>query len=499
MLQTRFLRAAASSVVAAALAAVPTLAAAQIAPAEYAARREALLARVDSGVVVAFGNVEPVNFWPTFMQHPSFLYLTGFEEPDAALVMVKRGGTSSARIYVPPHDFRREQFSGPRVGPAEVQAHAGIPGHELGALRAAVDSLVAAGLPLYTVSDVHTFEYTQEDSLTRGGSFAAALVRGHPGLRAQSLDSVVFRMRGPKSSGEIALLRRATQISAAAHRQAMLALAPGCNEGEIQAVLEGTFRRMGGETPGYGSIVGSGPNALALHYMRNTRVARAGEVLVIDAATAYQHYTADVTRTLPVTGRFTADQRAIYQIVLDAQAAFVRQIAPGRTFFQASDSGQAVVEAGLARLGLIEAPGATYDGTDCQHGSCRQVDLYTWHGYGGHGIGLEVHDPAQYYTAPNAFRPGDVFTVEPGIYITPAMLDRLPDTPRNRAMIARLRPVMQRFANIGVRIEDDYALTAGGLEWLSKDAPRDPDAVEALMAQPSPPLPGGGTCGTHGG
>ncbi|HKP77451.1 MAG TPA: M24 family metallopeptidase, partial [Longimicrobiaceae bacterium] len=292
------------------------------------------------------------------------------------------------------------------------------------------------------------------------------------------------------------LLRRAAEISAAGHRDAMRAMAPGCNEGEIQAVLEGAFRRLGGERPGYGSIVGSGPNALALHYDRNDRTLQPGEVVVIDAATQLDHYSADVTRTLPVTGRFTPEQRAIYQIVLDAQAAFVRQIRPGSAESVSSDSGRAVVAAGLARLGLIEAPGATFESSrPCPPEGCLQVYLYTWHGFGGHGIGLDVHDPAQYYDAPNRFQPGDVFTVEPGIYVDPSIFDRLPDTPRNRAMIARLRPVMQRYLNIGVRIEDDYAVTANGVEWLSKDVPRDPAAVEALMAQPSPSLPGGGTCG----
>jgi len=491
MITTRFLRAAAASL---ACAAIPALLAAQIAPTEYAARRQALLAQLDSGAVIAFGAVEPLNFWPVFVQLPSFEYLTGFEEPDAALLLVKRGGAVSARLFLPPHDYRREQFSGPRAGPEEAQAEAGIPGRPLGELRAAVDSLAAAGVPLYYVSDVQTAENARADSLTRGGSLVAALRRQYPALQVRPLDAPLLQMRARKSPAEVALLRRAAEISAAAHRQAMLALAPGCNEGEIQAVLEGTFRRMGGATPGYGSIVGSGPNALALHYMRNTRVARAGEVVVIDAATAYGHYSADVTRTLPVSGRFTDDQRAIYQIVLEAQAAFVRQVGAGKSVRTASDSGRMVVEAGLARLGLIEAPGATFDG-QCGLNGCRQVQLYAWHGFGGHGIGLEVHDPAQYYAAPNLFQPGDVLTVEPGIYVDPKMLDRLQDTPRNQQLIARLRPLMERYANIGVRIEDDYAVTENGVEWLSKDVPRDLAAVEALMAQPSPPLPGGGTCG----
>ena len=332
---------------------------------------------------------------------------------------------------------------------------------------------------------MHTTDFAPADSLTRGSRFAEMLRREHPGVAVKAIDATVLEMRARKSPAEIALLRRAVEISGAAHRDAMRAVAPGCGEGEVQAVLEGTFRRLGGERPGYGSIVGSGPNALALHYQRNDRVMQAGDVLVIDAATALGHYSADITRTLPVSGRFTPDQAAVYGIVLDAQAAFVRQVRPGGARTTANDSGRAVVAAGLARLGLIESPEAMYDADECPRDGCRQVRLYAWHGYGGHGIGLEVHDPAQYYTGDGTFRPGDVTTVEPGIYVTPAMLDRLPDTPRNRAMIARIRPAMQRYANIGVRIEDDYLVTETGTEWLSRDVPRDLAAVEAAMRAPA--------------
>jgi Xaa-Pro aminopeptidase len=333
---------------------------------------------------------------------------------------------------------------------------------------------------------VHTTDFARADSLTRGARFLEALGRDHPGMEVGRLDDAVLRMRARKSPAEVALLRRAAEISAAGQRQAMRAMAPGCNEGQVQAVLEGVFRGMGGEQPGYGSIVGSGPNALRLHYDRNDRVMQAGDVVVIDAATALAHYSADVTRTLPVSGRFTPDQRAIYGIVLDAQAAFVRQIRPGGTVDAANDSGRAVIAAGLARLGLIESPDATFDaGGPCNGDACRQLRLFAWHGYGGHGIGLEVHDPAQYYTGTRQFLPGDVFTVEPGIYVDPAYLDGIPDTPRNRAMLAKIRPVAQRYANIGVRIEDDYRVAERGVEWLSAGVPRDVDAVEALMRQPS--------------
>jgi Xaa-Pro aminopeptidase len=480
--------------------AIPALLAAQIAPAEYAARRDSLLAHVDSGVVVAFGAVEPVTHWPSFEQLPSFDYLTGFHEPDAVLLLVKRGGARSARLFLKPRNRGMERYVGARTGPDESQARTGIPGRALAELGAAVDSLAAAGLPLYVVSDVHTGDYAEVDSLTRGSSFVRSLRGGRPGLVVmKGADDVVGHLRARKSPAEAALLRRAAEISAAGHRDAMRAMAPGCNEGEIQAVLEGAFRRLGGERPGYGSIVGSGPNALALHYDRNDRTMLAGELVVIDAATSVGHYSADVTRTLPVTGRFTPDQRAVYQLVLDAQAAYVRQIRPGGAEQVASDSGQAVVAAGLARLGLLESPGATFDGPGRCGQECPQVYLFAWHGFGGHGIGLEVHDPVQFYDAPNQFRPGDVFTVEPGIYVDPSILNGLPDTPRNRAMTARMRPAMQRYLNVGVRIEDNYLVTGTGVELLSKDVPREAAAVEALMAEPSPPLPGGGQCGAAGG
>ncbi|HEX6750116.1 MAG TPA: Xaa-Pro aminopeptidase [Longimicrobium sp.] len=468
-----------------AAAAMPCLLAAQIAPREYAARREALLATIDSGAVVAFGGVEPVEAWPPFAQLPSFEYLTGFGEPNAALLLTKRGGAGTAQLFLMPRNPRNELFVGARTGPDEAMARTGIPGRPMAGLRAAVDSLVAAGLPVYLVSDVHTTDFAPADSLTRGSHFAEMLRRAHPGLVVKAIDATVLELRARKSPAEIALLRRATEISGAGHRDAMRAVGPGCNEGEIQAVLEGTFRRLGGERPGYGSIVGSGPNALALHYQRNDRVMQAGDVLVIDAATALGHYSADITRTLPVSGRFTPDQAVVYGIVLDAQAAFVRQIRPGGTRTVANDSGRAVVAAGLTKLGLIESPGAMYDADECPREGCRQVRLYAWHGYGGHGIGLEVHDPAQYYTGDGTFKPGDVFTVEPGIYVNPAMLDRLPDTPRNRAMIARLRPAMQRYASIGVRIEDDYLVTETGVEWLSHDVPRALTEVEAAMRAPA--------------
>jgi Xaa-Pro aminopeptidase len=480
-----------------ALSAGPSSAHAQVTRNEYAARRAELLARIDSGVVVAFGGVEPVSNWPPFYQLPAFYYLTGFSETDAALVLVKRDGVVSATVFVPTRTAIQERWIGARTRVADLTAKTGIPGREIAQLRAAVDSLAVSGLPFYVVSDVQSSDYSTTDSLTRGRRFLSQLRTSHAWLVMRSLDTTVSRLRARKSTAEIALLRKAAQISVRGHLEAMKATAPGCGENEIQAMLEGTFRRLGGDRPGYGSIVGSGPNATVLHYVEDNRVMRDGELLLIDAAGAFDHYSADVTRTLPVSGRFTPAQRDIYQIVREAQEAFVRQIKPGSGLSVSNDSGKAVVTKGLLRLGLIESASATFDpppGMPCPLSGCTQHSLYALHGYGGHGIGLEVHDPAQYYYGAHRFQPGDVFTVEPGLYFSPELLASLPDTPKNRSMLAKIRPSFERYKGIGIRIEDNYALTGSGLEWLSTGAPREIAEVEAQMRQRVPDLPGGGGC-----
>jgi Xaa-Pro aminopeptidase len=379
----------------------------------------------------------------------------------------------------------------------ELEGSIGIPGRLIGQLRPAIDSLVQLGLPFYHVMDIHSQDNTMQDSLTRGRTFMAQVKQAHPALSISPFNAAVYRLRAKKSLAELALLRRAVEISGRAHLEAMKATAPGCGEWEIQALMEGVFRRMGGDRPGYGSIVASGPNALILHYHDDTRVMRNGELILIDAATSFDHYSADITRTFPVNGRFTPAQKDIYQLVRDAQEAFVQAIKPGVMSPVVTAAGRAVVTRGLLRLGLIEGDSATFDGPAwmrCPEGGCPQNNLYVYHGYGGHGIGLDVHDPAQ-YSRGQAFQVGDVFTVEPGLYFSEQLINSLPDTPRNRAMLARIRPAFEKYKGIGVRIEDDYALTESGLEWMSKESPREIGEIEALMRQRSAGLPGGGSCG----
>jgi len=443
----------------------------QISLAEYAARRAALTSGIDSGVVVAFGASEPVVNWPTFFQAPGFQYFTGLGESDAILVMVKRNGATTSTVFVPTKSRLEQRWDGIRTPSTALQSKIGIEGRDIRTFKPFIDSLAARKLTFYYVPDVLGMDYTNTDSLTRSNRFLAQLRADNPGIVTHSLDSTQRRLRARKSPVEIALLRQAALISTRGHREAMKALAPGCGENEIQAVLDGTFRRLGGDRPGYGSIVAGGKNALILHYMDDNEVLNAGDLLLIDAASSFDHYTADVTRTMPVSGRFTPAQRDIYQLVRDAQEAYVRQIKPGVSSRAANDSGRAVITAGL---------------------------LYALHGYGGHGIGLDVHDPAQYARRGGTFEIGDVFSVEPGLYISPEDVEMLADTPRNRALKAKIGPAVAKYKDIGVRIEDNYAITERGVENLSAGAPREINEIEALMRQPRSELPGGGRCGVAG-
>ena len=339
-----------------------------------------------------------------------------------------------------------------------------------------------------TGTDFSDADFAQEDSLTRGRQFMRAVAARHRGVEVKDAHEIVDQLRARKSPVEVALLRRAAEISSEGHREAMK-LAEPSKEYELQAALEYTFMRLGGARPSYGSIVGGGVHGTQLHYMRDRGDVKSGDVVVLDAATEYEGYAADVTRTIPVSGKYTVEQRALYQLVLDAQKAAERNSKAGMSAVAAQDSSIEIRARGLAALGLVESTGASFDPpwpADCGKSpkQCRQSMFWMIHGI-SHGIGLAVHDPAQFYYDNHTFRQGDAFTIEPGIYISTSMLDQLPDTPRNRAFIARVKPVVQRYENTGVRIEDDYVITENGLERIS-NAPREIAEIEALMATRPP-------------
>ena len=474
------------ALLAALLVAAPA-ARAQVSDAEFAARRDSLSAQMGDGALVAFGGRSPVGHDGRFFQLPAFRYLTGFLEPDAALVLVRTDARTEAVLFTDPPPVRRQLYDGFRESPASLSARTGLRVRSASALAAFADSLVARGVPLWDLRDVASADYASRDSLTRGGAFVRALQARHVGVAVRDAHPLVSALRVRKSEAEMALLRRAIDITGEAHRAALAAVRPGAHEYEAEAAIESTFRRLGAQRPSFSSIVGSGPNATTLHYVANSRRMEAGDVVVMDVGAEVDGYAADVTRTVPVSGRWTPDQRAIYDLVLAAQVAAEREVRVGAPALAGLIAATDVRLRGLAALGLIESESALMDPpwpADCDAAPqrCRQGQLWMIHGI-SHGIGLEVHDPAGFYDAAGVFVEGDVFTIEPGIYVSQRALDLLPDTPRNRRFAAAVRSAVARFDRIGVRIEDDYVVTRGGLVRLSAGAPRDPDEIERLMQE----------------
>jgi Xaa-Pro aminopeptidase len=462
-----------------------TLAPQTIATTEYAARRDSLAARIHSGIVVAFGGRSPVGP-ERFMQLSAFRYLTGFLEPDAAFVMVVRPGATRATLFTSERDPRRALYDGFPPDSAEVTRRTGIGARSIGALPAQLDSLAGSGLPFYNLRDFATADAAQTDSLTRGAHFMRQFADRHRGVTVRDAHPILDSLRTRKSPAEQAMLRRAIDITVAGHREVMRALKPEMWEYQVEALFQSAFRRTGGDGDAFAAIIGSGPNSTQYHYNANDRRIGKSDVIVMDVGAAFGGYAADVTRTLPASGRFSREQRAVYQIVRDAQAAAEKAARPGGTFAAWRDAAREVVARGVARLGLTEGVDATFDppwADQCQNNSaaCTQAFLYMAHGL-GHGIGLEVHDRPHPWYGTGTFQPGDAFTIEPGIYVSRKLLEILPDTPKNRAMIVKVRPAVERYHDIGIRIEDDYLITERGVEWLSR-APREIAEVEAEMAR----------------
>jgi len=456
-----------------------------IAPEEYAARRDSLAVRLGEGVVLAFGAVAPRGEERPH-QLPAFRWLTGFLEPDAALVLIVHGGRARGILFTQPRDPRRALYDGFPPDSAAVARATGMGVRSIAALGPTLDSLLGRRTTLFTLRDYAGNDYAESDSLSRGAAFLRTVSSSHPGLEVRDAHPVTDSLRARKSPAELGLLRRAIDVTVAAQREAMATVHPGMWEYQIDALFDAAFRRTGGDGPAFGSIVGSGPNSTQYHYASNNRQMQAGDVVVMDVGAGWQGYAADVTRTIPVSGRYTPDQRAIYQLVRDAQRAAEQVAGPGASYQAWRDAARAVIARGVARLGLTEGVDATFDppwADQCRVEAvrCTQAFLYMAHGL-GHGIGLEVHDPPHPWKDTGTFAPGDVFTIEPGIYVSTRLLDILPDTPKNRAMIAKVRSAVARYNDIGVRIEDDYTITATGVEWLSR-APREPAEIESAMAR----------------
>ena len=476
--------------------AIAAPAAAQIPATEYAARRAEVARRVGDGAVLAFGAPAPVDYVGAYRQTPSFLYLTGWERPNGVFLMEVRGGAvRRALLFEPASDPRMVLYDGFPLDSADVRERTGMVLLPIERLEPELHALFDE-LPVLTISDIQSRDYAETDSLTRGRAFVRHVSEHHPEVTFRSIDPLLDSLRVVKSDAEVALLRDAISITVEALETAMRVIEPGMNEGGLEAVIEYSFRTGGADGAGFGSIVGSGPNSTSFHYRANDRDMEANDVVVMDVGAIVDGYTADVTRTVPVDGTFSDEQRAIYEIVLAAQQAAVGEIRAGAATSTGNDAMRSVIARGLARLGLTQGVDARLDppwadSARCvrQPLVCSQAYLYMAHGP-GHGIGLEVHDVGGHsYSFSGRFAENEVLTVEPGIYVSETLLDMLPDTPRNAEFIRAVRGVVRRYANIGMRVEDDYLVTRTGVEWLSP-APREIADIESMMALPaSLPMP----------
>ncbi|MCC7195758.1 MAG: aminopeptidase P N-terminal domain-containing protein [Gemmatimonadaceae bacterium] len=471
-------RAAALTVLAACL---PRLMAAQVGQAEYAVRRATLTGRHGDGVYFIPGAPEPKENYENFWQAQNFRYLTGFLEPGAALLIVRRDGHDRALLFVEPKDPAQEVWTGERLGVEAVRGATGMEGRDAGSLDTVLDSALAGAAHLFVVGD-YSASGADVPALstprTRDDQFLDRLKVRHAGVAVTNATGTVMSLRARKSPAEVGLIRTAAKVSAAGHREVLRNIKPGMNEFEVQALAEYAFRRNGGDRPSYGSIVGSGPNSTTLHYNRDDRFMQAGEVVNMDMATYYGGYSADITRTVPVNGKYSPEQRDVYAIVLAALKAAERQIRPGGSYRALDDAALDVLKTGLARLGLIESPDATYE-ENGRH--VPQYRLYYMHGL-GHPIGLDVHDVDAY--SGGSFIEGSAFTIEPGIYVRANTVDIVPATPANQAFRGRIAAAVAKYANIGIRVEDDYVVTSTGFDRISADVPREMDEIEREMAEP---------------
>lgn len=431
-----------------------------LSPAFHAGRREAFKKSMsDKGVAVFFASQvrvrnDDVDY--QYAQNKNFYYFTGLQEPNAVLVMFKNpvtvlNQTGTEFIFVQRRDPLKELWTGKILGEAGVKATYKLE-HVF-----ANDQFMANTLDLSTVDSVYSL-YRNEaiftkykrrvDPLARMASILDSAVVGlNKPLATRSTLNTLSAMRGIKQPEEIAIMRKAAQISSLGHREVMKAIHPGMKEYQSQAIMEYHFKSNGSEYPGYPSIVGAAENACVLHYTTNLKQVNAGDLLLSDCAAEYHGYTADVTRTIPANGRFSPEQKLIYDLVLKAQDAGIQMCKTGISHDRVDAAAREVIYAGLLELGIVA--------------SKQEGRQYFPHG-STHHVGLDVHD-----LGPRTLAPGVIVTVEPGIYIPMGS------------------KCDKKWWNIGVRIEDDILITETGNENLSAGSPRTTAEIEKLIKERS--------------
>jgi Xaa-Pro aminopeptidase len=425
----------------------------KISPSEFRDRREKLKSQIGpGGMGVFFTNPtrnrnNDVDF--LFRGDSTFLYLTGFEEPDAALVLIPDGADVNGRrvtevLFVNTSTAMSETWLGYRMGPSNAMSMLGL---ELALPNTEFEKtlpFLAAGAPAkkLTTGIIPTDPSDQLGRMAAAFSAWREAAGFSAGPRGQQL---VNRMREIKSKAEIALLKKVAEISARAHVEVLRSVEPGMREWEVGALVQYVFFKEGCEYTGYPPICGSGPNSTILHYQANRRLMQAGDVMCMDTAGEYHGYSADVTRSFPISGKFSKEQRAIYDAVYKAQEAGIRACKAGASVSAIGSLVWDTLAQAAIEIGLIS----------------KKEDLrrYYMHGF-GHGIGLDVHDPL-----PGTLQPGAVLTVEPGLYVKAGS------------------PCDPKWWNIGIRIEDDILVTEEGPVNLSAGCPRKADEIEKLMKE----------------
>jgi Xaa-Pro aminopeptidase len=438
----------------------------------FRARRDRLLAQMHArggGVALLATAAEQMRSRSSehaYRPDSHFYYLTGFTEPEALLALVAApDGGRRAVLFCRAKDESREIWDGFRHGPEAAREIFGFDhAHAIADIDAQLPELLADQPALFAPLAVAT---PLDAPLQR--ALAAVNAKSRSGVRAPAtrhdLLPLLDEMRLVKDEHEIDTMRRACRIAAAAHERAMRSCRPGLREYHLEAELLHAFRSSGAQAPAYIPIVAAGANACVLHYRAGDTELRDGDLCLIDAGCELDSYASDITRTFPVNGRFSGPQRAVYEIVLAAQAAAIDATRPGAAFSAPHDAAVRVLTQGLIDLRLLAG---SVDGAIESH-AYRQFFMHKT----GHWLGLDVHDVGDYLDPavpsaqgsrpPRALQPGMVVTVEPGLYLRPA-----PNVPGE-------------FAHIGIRIEDDALVTDGGCEILTAAAPKTVADIEALM------------------
>lgn len=428
---------------------------------EFARRRRQLMRMIGRGGIAilpaAPTRVRNRDVEYAYRQDSDFHYLTGFPEPEAVAVLMPGREHGEYVLFCRDRDPLRETWDGRRAGPE-------------GAVR---DHGADDAFPIGDIDDIlpGMLEHSERVYYTMGlsGEFDQRLLGWVNQLRAAAksgvttptefvaLDHLLHDMRLFKSRGEVAAMRKAAKIAAAAHVRAMRACRPGMMEYEIEAEFLHEFRRHDATTS-YHPIVGSGANGCILHYVENRDRLEEGDLLLIDAGCEYDYYASDITRTFPVSGRFRPEQRALYEVVLEAQLAAIDKVRPGNHWDDPHDAAVRVLTRGLVRLGLLKGRVPNL----IKNGDYRRFYMHRT----GHWLGLDVHDVGDYKVGEEwrILEPGMTLTVEPGLYIAPGS-----------------RGVAKKWWGTGIRIEDDVLVTGSGPDVLSADAPKDPDEIERLM------------------